>query len=55
MKQSPIRSEHSYDYMLMMAGPVVRKQLTHPRWVGLAFLSVGAVLVLHGLTSRKAS
>ncbi|MCA9186687.1 MAG: hypothetical protein R3E01_34090 [Pirellulaceae bacterium] len=30
-----------------------RKTVTPPRWIGLALISVGAVLVLHGVTLDK--
>ena len=54
MKQSAIRSEGaSFDSLLLSTGPVPRKQLTHPRWFGWAFVSAGAVLLLHGLSARK--
>ena len=36
------------------AGPTLpRKELTPPSWIGLALLSVGAVLILQSLVMRK--
>jgi hypothetical protein len=53
MQSSSIISENTLNASLYtMAVPTVRKQLTHPRWVGLAFISAGAVLLLHGLSQR---
>ena len=53
MKSNAIISDGSYDAsMYMMAGPTVNKQLTHPRWIGLAFISVGAVMLLHGISHK---
>lgn len=54
-RNSAIRDEGLYttdnSYMLMDVTP--RKRLTHPRWVGLAFISAGAVLLLQGLSRRS--
>lgn len=52
MRDGAIRTEGGYDPMILSAGSVPRKRLTHPRWVGWAFISVGAVLILHGLTLK---
>ena len=55
IKSSAIVSPSPYEataYALPGLSP--RKQLTHPRWVGLAFISCGVVLVLHGLSRRGA-
>ena len=50
-----VSSRRSYDYdsLLLSAGPQPQKSLRPPRWMGWAALSVGAVLVLHGLTIRN--
>jgi hypothetical protein len=55
MRSKLIRSEGMYDHtqMYVTPGPSIRKQWTHPRWVGLAFISVGAVLVLQGVSRRS--
>ncbi len=53
LKQVPIRQEGAYDTILPSLGPTPRKRLTHPRWVGLAFMSIGAVLILHGISVRR--
>ena len=52
MREGAIRTEGGYDSMILSTGSVPRKRLTHPRWVGWAFISVGAVLVLHGMTLK---
>ena len=53
MKSNAIVSDGSYNASLyMMTGPTVRKQMTHPRWVGLALIAVGAVLLLHGVSQK---
>ena len=33
--------------------PAPKKTFTPPRWIGWAFLSVGAVLILHGITLSR--
>lgn len=42
-----------YDSLLMSAGPGLKKQFSPPRWLGWAMVSVGAVMLLHGLTLKK--
>jgi protein-S-isoprenylcysteine O-methyltransferase Ste14 len=42
-----------YDSLLMAGGPGLKKQFTPPRWLGWAMVSVGAVMLLHGLTLKK--
>ena len=42
-----------YDSLLLSSGPRPKKTLTPPKWCGWAALSVGGVLVLHGLTMRR--
>jgi hypothetical protein len=44
---------YDYDSLLLSAGPRPTKTVRPPRWLGWAALSVGAVLVLHGLTIRN--
>lgn len=39
-------------YRTRPAAPI-RRQVTPPRWLGLALLSVGAVLVFHSLVLRR--
>lgn len=51
-KNSAIRSESLFEPAVMTVGPVPRKKLTHPRWIGLAFISAGAVMVLQGVSRR---
>lgn len=53
-RNSAIRDEGLYaaDNSYMWAGTTAHKRLTHPRWVGLAFISVGAVMLLHGASRR---
>ena len=56
MRSSGLKPEAaSYDYesILKTAGPVPKKTITPPRWLGWALISVGAVLTLHGLTLRR--
>lgn len=36
-------------------GPPIRKVIAPPRWLGLALMSVGAVLAVKGLTRRGAA
>jgi hypothetical protein len=47
------RRSYDYDSLLLSAGPLPTKSVRPPRWLGWAALSVGAVLVLHGLTIRN--
>lgn len=35
------------------AAPVVKKRIEPPRWLGLALLSAGTVMAVHGLSMRK--
>ena len=44
---------YDLDSYLMAAGPVAKKTITPPRWLGWAAISVGAVLALHGITLRQ--
>lgn len=44
---------YNFDSYLMAAGPVAKKTITPPRWLGWAAISVGAVLALHGMTLRN--
>ncbi len=46
-------SYSSYDTLLMSGGPALKKQFTPPRWLGWAMVSVGAVMLLHGLTLKR--
>ena len=53
MKSNAIVSDGSYNASFYtMTGPAAGKQLTHPRWAGLALIAVGAVLLLHGLSHK---
>ncbi len=40
---------------LPAAGPVARKVITPPEWLGWALMSVGSVLVLHSLAMNRPS
>ncbi len=51
-QNNPIRSENSFNRLMLDSAPSARKQLTHPRWVGLALLSVGVVFLLQGIARR---
>ncbi len=42
-----------YDAVLMTSGPIPQKTIQPPGWLGWALLSVGGVMTLHGLTSRR--
>jgi hypothetical protein len=42
----------SYDSLSPSAGPITPKRVTPPRWLGWAMISLGAILVLHGLTTK---
>ncbi len=53
VRQTRADQADPYGSLLMTAGPVPKKTIRPPRWLGWAMLSVGAVLVLHGLTSRR--
>lgn len=35
------------------AAPIVKKRIEPPRWLGLAFLSAGIVLTVHGMSLKK--
>ena len=35
------------------SAPIVKKRIEPPRWLGLAFLSAGIVLTVHGLSLKK--
>ncbi len=38
---------------LAAAAPVVQKRIEPPRWLGLALLSAGTVLAVHGMVMKK--
>jgi hypothetical protein len=38
---------------LISAAPPSRRTITPPRWLGLSFISIGGVLVLHSLAMRR--
>jgi hypothetical protein len=38
---------------LAAAAPVATKQIEPPRWLGLALLSAGTVLAVHGMVMKK--
>lgn len=46
---------YAYDPVLLTAGPTPKKNITPPRWLGLALISVGAVLIFHGVSLRANS
>jgi hypothetical protein len=46
---------YAYDSVLLTAGPVPKKSITPPRWLGLALISVGAILIFHGVSLRGKS
>jgi hypothetical protein len=53
MKHSGLRTASAYDFdTLLSAGPAPKKSITPPRWLGWAFLSVGAVLLFHGISLK---
>jgi hypothetical protein len=35
------------------AAPIVKQRIEPPRWLGLALLSVGTVMAVHGLSLKK--
>lgn len=35
------------------AAPIVKKTIEPPRWLGLALLSAGAVMAVHGISLKK--
>ena len=35
------------------AAPVAKQRIDPPRWLGLAFLSAGAVMAVHGMSLKK--
>lgn len=52
-RNSAIRDESIYSTSYVPTiGTAPKKHLTHPRWIGLAFISVGAVFLLQGLSRR---
>ena len=53
VRTSGVQTESPYASVLMTAGPVPKKTLTPPRWMGWALLSVGGVMMLHGVSSRR--
>jgi hypothetical protein len=38
---------------LAAAAPIAKKRIEPPRWLGLALLSAGAVMTVHGLALKK--
>ncbi len=41
---------YAYEPVLLSAGPTPKKSITPPRWLGWALVSVGAILVFHGVS-----
>jgi len=46
-------SEASDGSFLPAAGPTPRRTVRPPTWLGYAFISVGAVLILHSLAMKR--
>lgn len=42
----------SYDSVMLSSGPVTPQRVTPPRWLGWALISIGAVMILHGVTTK---
>ena len=53
VKQAGFQHEDPYDTFLLTAGPSPKKTITPPRWLGWALMSVGGVMLLHGLTIQR--
>ncbi|MEM8678052.1 MAG: hypothetical protein AAGF97_01745 [Planctomycetota bacterium] len=49
----PHAANYNYESILQSAGPVPKKTITPPRWLGWALISIGAVLTLHGISLRQ--
>lgn len=46
-------NSESSDGFMPAAGPAPRRTVRPPNWLGYAFISVGAVLILHSLAMKK--
>ena len=53
IKQAGFEHEDVYDTFLLTAGPSPKKTLTPPRWLGWALMSMGGVMLLHGVTLHR--
>ncbi len=55
LQNSGLDRSSPYETYLYSVGPTQtpKKTFTPPRWLGWAFLSVGAVLALHSVTIRR--
>ena len=48
-----VASNESSDGFMPAAGPTPRRTVKPPTWLGYAFISVAAVLILHSLAMKK--
>ncbi len=53
MKDTKMASANVLTTQFAAAGPVAKKRVQLPRWLGWSLISIGAVLVLHSLALKK--
>ena len=53
IKGNQVASTSDLRTLLASQGPVAKKRIVPPKWIGWALVSVGSVLILHSLAMKK--